>query len=77
MDKDASIVSSLAISPEKKIYVEDYFSLDIIGHGDITYHHGHIVDMYHVPSLSAYLLFISQLTQTGKSVELWLDRFFV
>jgi hypothetical protein len=30
-----------------------------------------------VPNLSANLLFVSQLTQTCKIVEFWLDRFYV
>jgi hypothetical protein len=36
-----------------------------------------ITDVYHVPSLSANLLFVPQLTQTGKKVEFWLDWFVV
>jgi hypothetical protein len=30
-----------------------------------------------VPNISANLLFVAQLTQTGKIVEFWPDRFYV
>jgi hypothetical protein len=59
------------------IYVVDDFSLDIVGQGDVSCRHGKIVDVYHVPNLSANMLFVSQLTQTGKIVEFWPDRFYV
>lgn len=62
MDKDASLLSSLDATTENKIYVDDNFALDITGHGDIPCRHGWIIDVYHVPSLSVNLLFISQLT---------------
>ena len=48
------------------------FSLDNIGDGEIPCLHGHIVNVYHVPSLSEILLLISQLTKNGKIVEFWL-----
>jgi hypothetical protein len=35
------------------------------------------VNVHHVPSHSANLLSISQLTQIGKIVEFWLDHFFL
>ena len=69
MAKDASLLSSLDVSNEKKIYVSNNFALNIVGQDDISCQHGQIVDVYHVPSLSANILFISQLTQTGKIVE--------
>jgi hypothetical protein len=34
-----------------------------------------ITYIYHVPNLSANLLLVSQLTQTGKKVEFWRDKF--
>jgi hypothetical protein len=36
-----------------------------------------IIHVYHVTSLSVNLLFVPQLTQTGKKVEFWLDEFIV
>jgi hypothetical protein len=35
------------------------------------------MNVYHVPNISANLFYISQLTQTCKNVEFWLDRFYV
>lgn len=64
MNKDASVFSSLDVGVEKKIYVVDDFALDIVGHGDITYRHGQIVGVYHVPSVSANMLFVYQLART-------------
>ena len=77
MAKDASLFSSSNVSTKNNIYVDDGFALDIIGHGDINCQHGQIVDVYHVPNLSVYLLFISQVTKACKIVKFWLDRFFV
>ena len=77
MAKEASLFSSLDTSTKNKIYVVDNFALDITSHGDATWLHGWIIDVYHVPSLSVNLLSISQLTHTGKIVEFWLDHFFV
>ena len=70
MAKDASLFSSLDTTTENKIYLVDDFALDIVGHGDIPFRYGRIVNVYHVPSLNANLLSISQLTQTSKIVEL-------
>jgi hypothetical protein len=73
MDKDASLFTSLDEVVERKIYVVDDFSLDIVGQGDVSCRHGRIVDVYHVPNLSANLLLVSQLTQIGNIVEFWPD----
>jgi hypothetical protein len=54
---------------EKKIYVVDDFSLNIVGCGDVPYRHGNSFHIYHVSNLSANLLSFSQLTQIGKIVE--------
>jgi hypothetical protein len=77
MAKDATLFTRLNKAKESKIYVVDDFSLDVVGQGDVACRHGKIVDVYHVPNLSANLLFVSQLTQTGKIVEFWPDRFYV
>ena len=69
MAKDASLLSYLDAAAENKIYVANEFSPNIVGHGDITCWYGQIVDMYHVHSLGANLLYVSQLTQIGKIVE--------
>ena len=69
MVKDASLFSSLDISFERKIYMVDYFFLNIDRHGGIPFKHGYIVDVYHVPSLSANILLVSQQTCTSKIVE--------
>ena len=69
MVKDDSLFSSLDIVSKKKIYVENDFSLDFVGHGDIPCLHGHIVDVYHVPSLSEDLLSIYELTHNGNILE--------
>jgi hypothetical protein len=74
MAKDASLFTWLDEAKERKIYVVDDFSLDVVGQGDVTCRHGKIVDIYHVPNLSANLLFVSQLTQKGKIVEFWPDQ---
>jgi hypothetical protein len=62
MDKDASLFTSLNEAKERKIYVVDDFSLNIVGQGDVSCRHGRIVNVYHVPNLSANM-FVSQLTQ--------------
>jgi len=62
---------------ERKIYVVDDFSLDVVGQGDVTYRHGKIVNIYHVPNLIANLLSIDQLTQKDNIVEFWPNRFYV
>ena len=36
IDKDASLLSSLYSTLEKKIYLYDEFGLGIVGHGDVT-----------------------------------------
>lgn len=77
MAKDASLFSSFDTTTAKNIYVEDDFALDTIGHGDVSCRHGQIIDMFHVPSLSANLLSISQLAQTSKIVEFWPNCFFI
>jgi hypothetical protein len=77
MDKDASLFMRLNKAKESKIYVVDDFSLDVVGQGDVSCRHGKIVDVYHVPNLSANLLFVAQLTQTGNIVEFWSDQFYV
>jgi hypothetical protein len=77
MEKDATLFMRLNKAEESRIYVVDDFSLDVVGQGDVACRHGKIVDVYHVPNLSANLLFVSQLTQTGKIVEFWPDRFYV
>ena len=61
MENNASLLSSLDMDTKKKIYVADDFSLKIIGHGDIPYQHGQIINLYHVKSLIANLFSISQL----------------
>jgi hypothetical protein len=54
---------------ERKIHVADDFSLDVASHGDVTHRHRKIVNVYHVPNISANLLYVSQLTQTSKIME--------
>jgi hypothetical protein len=44
---------------ESRIYIVDYFSLDVVGKGDVACWHGKIFGIYHVPNLSANLLFVS------------------
>ena len=60
--KDASLLSSLDVAAENKIYVVDDFALDIVGCGDIYYRHDQIIDVCHVPSPTANILSIYQLT---------------
>jgi hypothetical protein len=59
MAKDASPFSSLDKVVNRKNYVDDDFSLDIIGHGDVPCRHGWIVGVYHVPNISANILSVS------------------
>ena len=62
MRKDASLLPCLDVANENNICVADDFALDITGRGDITCQHCWILYMYHVPSLSANLFLIYQLT---------------
>jgi hypothetical protein len=77
MDKDSSFLMWLDEAKERKIHIADDFALDVVGQGVVTYQHGKIVDIYHVPKLNANLFFISQLTQIGKIIEFWPYRFYV
>jgi hypothetical protein len=77
MVKHSSLFTSLNKVEERKIYVFDGFTLDIVGQGDVSYQHGRIVVIYHVPNLSANLLYVAQLTHTCKIVLFWPDQFFV
>jgi hypothetical protein len=77
MTKYATLFMRLNKVEESRIYVVDDFALDVVGQGDLAYRHGKISDVYHVPNLSANMFSISQLTQTGKIVEFWPDRFYV
>jgi hypothetical protein len=72
-----SLFTSLNEVEERKIYVIDDFSLNIFGHGDVSYRHGRIYDIYHVPNISFNMLYVSQLTKTSKIVEFWPYWFFV
>jgi len=62
MSKDVSFFMWFDEAKERKIYVVDDFSLDVVGHGDVTYWRGKIVDVYHVKNISANLLSIVHLT---------------
>jgi len=64
MAKDASLFMWLDEAKERKIYVVDDFSLDVVGQGDIACGNGKIVNVYHVPNLSANMFFVDQLTRT-------------
>lgn len=68
MDKDGSLLSPFDNVVENKIFVAGNFALNIVGHGDIACRHGWIINVFHVPSLSANLLSGSQLTKTGEIV---------
>jgi hypothetical protein len=63
MTKDATLFTKLNNVEERKIYVADDFSLDftldIASHGDITFRHSKIVDVFHVPNLSSNMLYVS------------------
>lgn len=69
--------TSLDFALENKTYVVDDLGLYIIGHGNVAFQWGWIVDVFHVPCLSVNLLSVSQLTQTGKIVELCPNNFFI
>lgn len=77
MAKYPPMFSSLESTLENDIFVANDFALDITSHGDVTYWHGHIIDVFYVPSLSASLLSVSQLTKTRKIVKFQPDRFFI
>jgi hypothetical protein len=77
MEKYATLFMRLDKDEEISIYVADDFYLDVAGQGDVSFRHGKIYDVYHVPNLSADLLFVSQLTQTNEIVELWPYQFYV
>jgi hypothetical protein len=72
-----SLFTWLNEDKERKIYVVDDFSLDVVGQVIVSCQHGKIDDVYHVPNPSSNLLFVTQLTHTGKIVEFWLDQFYV
>jgi len=71
MAKDASLFTWLDEDKERKIYVSNGFSLDVIGEGDDTCQHVKVFDVYHVPNLNSNLWCVSQLTQTRNIVEFW------
>jgi hypothetical protein len=77
MATDSSLLMWLDEAKERKIYVVDDFSLDVVGHGDVSRRHGKIFDIYHVPNISANSLYVSQLTQIGNIVDFFPDRFYV
>jgi hypothetical protein len=62
MAKDASLFTWLDEVKERKIHVADDFALDVASQGVVACRHGKIVDVYHVPNLSANLLSVAQLT---------------
>ena len=64
MAKDSSLFTSLDEAKERKIYVVDDFSLDIIGQGDVSCRHGRIFNVYYVLNPNANIFSISQLIQT-------------
>jgi hypothetical protein len=59
MTKDASLSTWFDEDKEKKIYVLDDFSLDVVGQGDVTSPYGNIVNVFHVPNLSTNLLCVA------------------
>ena len=75
MAKDSSLFYSLSGSLEENIYDVYGYTLNITGNGDVECQHRRISGVYHVPSMSANLLSISQLTKTNKTIEFWSDRF--
>ena len=75
MDKDASLLYSLIGALEEKICVVDDNAVTFTGIRDVTSQNGCISNVYHVPITSAIFLSVSQLTNTKKTVEFWLDRF--
>jgi hypothetical protein len=77
MAKYASIFSSPSKDIENKIFVVDYYALTIFCCGKIECQNCVIIDVYHVPIMSAILFYIPQLTQNGKMLEFWSDQFVV
>jgi hypothetical protein len=77
MDKDASLFTYLDKYVEQKNYVVNYFSLNIVGCGDVPCRHEKIVNVYHALNLSENLLSDSQWKKKGKIVEFRLYFFFV
>jgi hypothetical protein len=69
MENYATLFMRLNKYEDNRIYVADDFALNVVGQGDVAYRHGKIGDVYHVPNLSANMLFVSHLTQIGKIVE--------
>ena len=62
MAKDASLFISLDEANERKIYVVDDFSLNIVGEVDVPCQHGKIFNVYHVPNLIINMLYVAHLT---------------
>jgi hypothetical protein len=60
--KDASLFISLDVAYERKIYVVDDFSLNIVGEVDVSCQHGKIFNFYHVPNLIINMLYVAHLT---------------
>lgn len=77
MVKDPSLFSSLDYALENNIFATKKFALNITRHDDVSCQHVQIVGRFHVPSLSTNLSTVFQLTQTGKIVEFWLNKFFI
>ena len=73
MAKDASLLYSLSGGQEKKVYVVDDYSLEIVGCGDVQCRRGRITDVFHVPSLSENLMSVTHITSNGKTVKFWSD----
>ena len=72
MENDASLLFSLDATIKNKIYVANDFFVEIVGDGENPCQG----DVYCVPSLSANLLLVSQLKQTGKIVKIFqIDSF--
>jgi hypothetical protein len=59
MAKDVSLFMSINDVNERNIYVVDDFYFGIVGQADVTNQHGRSFDIYHVPNLSANMLFVS------------------
>ena len=59
MDKDTSLFTSLNEVKERKIYVANYFTLDVVGQGDVSCQCGRIVNLYHVPNLNEIFLYVT------------------
>lgn len=62
MAKNDSLFSSLDTATEKMIYMVNDFTVNMTGHGYVTCRCSENIDVFDVPSLSANLLSISQLT---------------